>query len=72
MKLTDKLDILMEEKDIKNIRELSQLSGIPYMTIRNFWVKGADNVKLSTLLKLKRFFGVTLDYLVDDDEEGMG
>jgi len=41
MKLTDKLDILMEEKDIKNIRELSQLSGIPYMTIRNFWVIGA-------------------------------
>jgi DNA-binding Xre family transcriptional regulator len=66
MKLTDKLDVLMKERDI-NKRELSKQSGIPYMTIVNFYELGTDNIKLSTLMKLKKYFNVTLDYLADDD-----
>ena len=68
MKLTDKLDILMDEKGI-NKMELSKLSGIPYTTIVNFYVRGTDNSKLSTLLRLAKYFNVTLDYIADDDEE---
>lgn len=65
MKLTDKLDLLMEEKGI-NRAELSRGSGIPYTTIANFYEKGTDNVKLSTLKKLADYFKCSLDYLVDD------
>lgn len=68
MKLTDKLDLLMSEKGI-NKMELSKQSGIPYTTIVNFYEKGTDNVKLSTLLKLSRYFKVTLDYIAEDNEE---
>lgn len=68
MRLTDKLDQLMIEKKI-NRMELSKQSGIPYTTIVNFYEKGTDNVKLSTLKKLAKYFGVSLDYLADDDEE---
>lgn len=67
MKLTDKLDFLMKEKDINKV-ELSKKSGIPYTTIINFYEKGTDNVKLSTLKKLASYFRVSLDYLVDDDD----
>lgn len=68
MKLTDKLDLLMAEKKI-NKMELSKQSGIPYTTIVNFYEKGTDNVKLSTLRKLSNYFSVSLDYLADDNEE---
>ena len=68
MKLTDKLDLLMDEKKI-NKMELSKHSGIPYTTIINFYEKGTENVKLSTLRKLANYFNVSLDYLADDEEE---
>ena len=67
MKLTDKLDKLMNEANINKV-DLSGLTGIPYMTIVNFYKKGTDNIKLSTLRKLSKHFNVTLDYIVDDDE----
>jgi len=72
MKLTDKLDMLMSEKGI-NKSVLSKHSGIPYSTIANFYEKGTDNVKLSTLLKLSSYFKVSLDYIADDgvDERGI-
>jgi repressor LexA len=44
-------------------------SGVPYTTIVNFYEKGTENIKLSTLRKLADFFNVSLDYLVDDDSE---
>lgn len=68
MKLTDKLDLLMEEKKI-NKAVLSKNAGIPYSTIANFYEKGTENVKLSTLKKLAKYFDVSLDYIADDDVE---
>ncbi len=68
MTLTEKLDRLMQEKGI-NRRQLSQQSEIPYMTIVNFYEKGTDNVKLSTLKKLANYFCVSLDYIADDSVE---
>ncbi len=65
--MTEKLDILMAERNI-NKSQLSRLSGIPYMTIVNFYEKGTENIKRSTLVKLSRFFDVTVDYLVIDEE----
>ena len=67
MTMTEKLDILMSERGI-NKSQLSRLSGIPYMTIVNFYEKGTENIKRSTLIKLSRFFEVTVDYLIVDEE----
>ena len=66
MLLITKLDILMEEKGI-NKSELSRNSGIPYTTIINFYEKGTDNVKLSTLKKLANYFNCSLDFIADND-----
>lgn len=66
MKFTEKLDLLMKERGLSRMG-LSKESGIPYMTIVNFYEKGTDNIKLSTLRKLADFFGVSIDYLADDD-----
>ena len=67
MTMTEKLDILMSERSI-NKSQLSRLSGIPYMTIVNFYEKGTENIKRSTLIKLSRFFDVTVDFLIVDEE----
>lgn len=68
MTLTDKLDSLMAEKGI-NKSILSKESGIPYTTIAGFYTKGTDNAKLSTLKKLSRYLGCSIDYLADDDQD---
>lgn len=47
--------------------DLSRGSGVPYMTIVNFYEKGTENVKLSTLRKLANYFECSLDHLVDDN-----
>ena len=65
MGLTDKLDLLMKERNI-NKAELARESGIPYTTIDGFYKKGTDNAKLSTLKKLCSYFGCSLDFLADD------
>lgn len=63
MKLTDKLDQLMEERGL-NKADVAKGAGLPYMTVANLWNHGAENIKLSTLRKLASFFNVTLDDLV--------
>ena len=66
MGLTDKLDLLMKERNITSKAELARESGVPYTTIDGFYKKGSDNAKLSTLKKLCAYFGCSLDYLADD------
>lgn len=70
MGLTDKLDLLMKERNI-NKSILARESGIPYTTIDGFYKKGSENAKLSTLKKLCAYFDCSLDFLADDevDEE---
>ena len=65
MGLTDKLDLLMKERNI-NKADLARESGVPYTTIDGFYKKGSENEKLSTLKKLCTYFNCTLDYLADD------
>ena len=66
MGLTDKLDLLMKERNI-NKADLARESGVSYTTIDGFYKKGSENAKLSTLKKLCTYFNCTLDYLADDD-----
>lgn len=58
---------LMNERGITK-STLAKESGIPYTTIDGFYKKGCENVKLSTLQKLAKYFGVTLDYLIYGDK----
>lgn len=67
MNFLDKLENEMKLAGIKNLHELSVKSKIPYSTLRGFYTKGFENVKLQTLIALKNFFGCTLDYLCDDN-----
>lgn len=67
MNFIEKLDLLMKEKSITRMG-LSKESGVPYTTIVNFYEKGSENIKLSTLRRLSDYFGVSLDFLVDDEE----
>jgi DNA-binding Xre family transcriptional regulator len=66
MDFLTKLEALMTIRGIKNLKELSKHADVPYTTLRGFYDKGTDNIKLSTLNKLKDYFGCTLDYLADD------
>ncbi len=67
MTFLSKLENLMTKKNIKNLHDLSTKSGIPYSTLRGFYSKGTDNIKLPTLRALAKFFNCSIDYLADDD-----
>lgn len=57
------LETLMKNHNL-NKHSFSVQSGIPYKTIDNFWKKGCDNIKLTTLKRIAEFFNVSLDYLI--------
>lgn len=67
MSILDKLEFLMSQKGIKNKKQLSELSKIPYTTIVGLYTKGFEKMKLSTLKSLASFFDVSIDYLVWDN-----
>jgi len=66
MTFLNKLEMLMKEKNIENVNQLSKETGIPYTTIDGFYKKGTENIKLSTLRKLADYFDCSLDFLTDD------
>ena len=55
--------MLIAEKDI-TLREVSELSDIPYSTLNTFLYGDATDCKLSTAVKLARVFGVSIDEIV--------
>ena len=65
--LLDNLSELMKRRGISNLHALANESDVPYTTLKGFYEKGCDNVKLSTLNKLCTYFNVSLDYLINGD-----
>ena len=65
MSVTEQLDKYMSIYNYK-ISDIARLSGIPYTTIKGLYDKGDENVKLSTLLKLRTLLNCTLDELVGE------
>jgi len=59
----DRLDSILKSKNM-NRKELSQISDIKYPTIDTWYNRSAENIKLSTLLKLTNALNCSLDYLV--------
>lgn len=68
MNLTDKLSKLISDKNL-NRKKFSDLSGIPYSTIDNWYKRGYDNMSISTLRIVCTFFGVTMDSMAYDDHD---
>ena len=66
MNFLQKLDFLISKYGL-NKNTLSQNSEIPYTTIDGWYKKGYENIKLSTLIKLKDFFNTSLEYWVNDE-----
>lgn len=67
--LIQRIEELMKRKGI-NLRQLSIDSEIPYTTLKNFYIRGTDNVRLSTLRRIAEYFGLTLDELLGEENEG--
>lgn len=65
---TEMLDKLMADRNI-NKRTLAKESGIPYTTIDGWYKKGNEDIRLSTLRKLSAYFNVSLDYLMEAEQE---
>ncbi len=66
MDFLEKLDDLMKQNNLNKSR-LSKACDIPYTTIDGWYKKGYEGLKLSTLRKLARYFGTTLDFWAGDE-----
>lgn len=68
MTFNDKVDLFMKKNNYSNLKQLSKACDIPYTTLRDFYEKkSADNSRLSTIRKLSKFMGCTMDYLAYDE-----
>jgi DNA-binding Xre family transcriptional regulator len=63
MSVTEQLDKYMDIHKCK-ISDIARFSGVPYTTIKGLYDKGDENIKLSTLKKLRTLLNCTLDELV--------
>jgi len=62
MRLIECIEKVCKEEGISRM-EFARRANIPYTTLANFYSKGADNIKLSTLKKLAAFLNCSIDYL---------
>jgi len=66
MNLNEKLNLLIKEKGITRA-ELARQTGIPYTTIDGILKRNSfEKVKLNYIEALKKYFNVSLDYLIDN------
>lgn len=63
-----RIDNLMKQKGI-NKNQLAQMTGIPVSTVYGWYKKGYDNITLPTLRKLSSFFGCSMEYLANGENE---
>lgn len=68
MTFNEKIDKFMMENNIENIKQLAMACDIPYTTLNDFYNKqSADNSRLSTIRKLSKYMGCSMDYLSFDE-----
>ena len=68
MNFLEKLDSLLEKRNL-NRRQFAIQSGIPYMTIMNWYKRSYEGMAVATLHTLCSYFGVTMDSMAFDDRE---
>ena len=64
MNFLSNLSNLMEINNI-NKKELANVLGISPSTITMWYSRGCDNVSITTLIKLSKYFGVSMEELVN-------
>lgn len=70
MTFSEKIDKFLENNNIKDPKQLSRLSGVPYSTLMDVYKKqNADNSRLVTIRKLSKYMGCSMDYLAYDEIE---
>lgn len=70
MDFLEKLDYLMKKNNL-NKSTLSKACNIPYTTIDGWYKKGYEGLKLTTLRKLADYFGTSLDFWANGQEENI-
>ena len=63
MELKDRLEYLMNRREISNAAELSRLTGLTQVAIRNY-MRGIKVPNAQALIKLSRALSTTADYLL--------
>ena len=64
---TERLEEIVKAKGLTSLRQLSLETGIPYSTITNWHVRGSlPDAK--TLLDLRTFLNVSIDFLLTGDQ----
>lgn len=64
--MLEKIQQMMTERNLKPA-DVAKGAGIPYTTFDGLFKKGFKNTRYPTLLKLAKFFDVSMEYLVNDD-----
>ena len=64
MYLLENLTKLMQEKNI-NRSELAKEIGVSSSTINSWYNRSCENISLQTLLKLSKYFNITMEELVN-------
>ena len=65
--VVEKLHKYMSQKDL-NQYQLSQLSNIPYSTIKSIMQKRTKGISLSTIILLAKGLGITASEFIDGDQ----
>lgn len=71
MKFPEKIDKLLEDNGIKNLRKLAEEIEIPYTTLWDYYSNQIrlDKANLTYMKKIAKRLGCTLDYLSYDEIE---
>jgi hypothetical protein len=69
MKFSEKIDNLLKDKGIKNLRKLAEEVDIPYTTLWDYYSNPIrlEKANLSYIKKIANHLGCTIDYLAYDD-----
>lgn len=67
MNMINKIELIMKERGLKKA-DVSKGADIPYTTIDGLFKKGFENARFPTIKKLALFFDVSMEYLINDNE----
>ena len=69
MEFSKKVDLLMKERKIKNLRQLASDVNIPYTTLWDYYSNPVrlEKANLTYIKKIAKYLGCTVDYLAYDE-----
>ena len=68
MTFLEKLDVLVRRNGL-NKHSFAKECGIPYTTVDYWYKQNTDKVKLETVRRISAYFGVSLNYWKDSENE---